>query len=46
MFYMLLLMVLAVLLVLLQDNYKNIIDKCGLYVVFSGIGGGVGVVAR
>ena len=46
MFYMLLLVVLAVVLALLQDNYKNRIDKCVLCVVVSGIGGGVGVVAR
>ena len=43
---MLLSMVLAVLSVLLQDNYKNVIEKYVLYVVVSGIGGGVGVVAR
>ena len=43
---MLLLMMLAALSVLLQDNYKNIVIKCVLYVVVSGIGGGVGDVAR
>ena len=41
MFYMLLLVVLAVVLAMLQDNYKNLVDKC----VVSGDTGD-GIVAR
>ena len=41
---MLFLVVLAVVLALLQDNYKNSIDKCFLCVVVSGVGGAVGAV--